>query len=137
MFLKRAFVLVALLFLPLPAQADDAPPIPSATFVCVPKLNPARQHLPPGKQLKDLCKAGEIALLFPGPVSPRPGAVIHPTSFVCFPQPLEPPRPIPPGKEKNFDDLCPPGGTAWLFPGPASKPTGPVPPQPDSSKKTP
>jgi hypothetical protein len=136
MFVKRAFVLVALLFLPLSASADDPPPIPAATFVCVPKLNPPRQHLPPGKQLKDLCPSGESALLFPGAGS-KPGAVIHPTTFVCFPQPLEPPRPIPPGKEKSFDDLCPPGDTAWLFPGPASKPTGPTSPQPDASKKTP
>lgn len=125
-------------------QQESAYSIGPRTFVCVPILNPARHPIPPGKQIKDLCPAGTIALMFPDPGATfRPNVVIHPTTFACFPQPLQRPRPVPPGKTTDFDDLCAPGETAWLFHARVPnfsrppKPTDAAPPQPDTSEKAP
>jgi hypothetical protein len=145
--MKPSFALVTLLLLlSFPVHAQNAGPLavhPTA-FLCVPKLNPARQPIPAGKRINDLCPAGTSALLFPDPgTPPRPGAAFQLTTFACFPQPRQQPRPIPAGKTKDFDELCLPGDTAWLFTDPLLASSSLSPPIPidlslhqDTSKKT-
>lgn len=104
------------------------------TFVCPPKSNPNPPHhpIPPGKNIDDLCPPGTSPLLFLGPADRRPpGTMMYPGTFACFPQMHQQPRPVPPGKTTDFDDLCPAGTPAWLFP------YYPPLPQPDTGKRAP